>query len=97
MKVRPFFIAHAQSPELIEPRERPLNNPAPSQSTTMFCVALRKKSDDAFCYADLAGSLQHRNHGHPTRIQDDGEGVRTFPARQGSHQPVPGPAVSRFG
>ena len=24
MKVRPFFVAHAQPPELIEPRERPL-------------------------------------------------------------------------
>jgi hypothetical protein len=30
VKVRAFFVAHAQPPELIEPRERPLNDPAPS-------------------------------------------------------------------
>jgi hypothetical protein len=48
MKVRPFFVAHAQSPKLIQPGERPLDDPAPlPQSATMFGVALRKKRYDA--------------------------------------------------
>jgi hypothetical protein len=48
MKVRPFFVAHAQSPKLIQPGERPFDDPAPlPQSATMFGVALRKKRDDA--------------------------------------------------
>jgi hypothetical protein len=48
VNVRPFFVAHAQSPELILPGERPLHDPAPSaQPATVFCVALRKKRDDA--------------------------------------------------
>ena len=48
MNVRPFFVAHAQSPKLIQPGERPLHDPSPSpQSATMFGVALRKKRHDA--------------------------------------------------
>jgi hypothetical protein len=48
VKVRPFFVAQAQSPELIQPSERPLDDPAPSaQSAAMFGVALRKKRDNA--------------------------------------------------
>ena len=48
MNVRPLFVAHAQAPELIQPSERPLHNPAPSaQSTAMFGVAFRKKRDNA--------------------------------------------------
>jgi hypothetical protein len=48
VKVRPFFVAHAQSPALIQPSERPLDDPAPSaQSAAMFGVALRKKRDNA--------------------------------------------------
>jgi len=48
VKVCPFFVAHAQSPKLIQPSERPLDDPAPlPQSATMFGVALRKKRDDA--------------------------------------------------
>jgi len=48
MNVRPLFVAHAQSPELIEPRERPLHDPAPSaQATPMFRFASRKRRDDA--------------------------------------------------
>ena len=47
MNVRAFFVAHAQSPELIQPSERPLHDPAPSaQSATMFCIALRQMRDD---------------------------------------------------
>jgi hypothetical protein len=48
VKVRAFFVAHAQPPELIEPRERPLNDPAPSpQAAAVFGVALRQKRDNA--------------------------------------------------
>jgi len=48
VNVRPFFVAHAQSPELIQPGERPLHDPAPSaQSAAVFGVALCKKGDDA--------------------------------------------------
>jgi hypothetical protein len=42
VNVRPFFVAHAQSPELIQPSEGPLDYPAPSpQSAAIFGVALR--------------------------------------------------------
>jgi len=48
VKVRPFFVAHAQSPKLIQPSEGPFHDPAPSpKSATMFCVAHRKERDDA--------------------------------------------------
>jgi hypothetical protein len=48
VKIRAFFVAHTQSPELIQPGERPIHHPAPSaQSATMFCIALRKKRDNA--------------------------------------------------
>jgi hypothetical protein len=44
----PLFIAHSQSPELIQPSKGPFDHPSPSpQSTAMFGVALRKKGDDA--------------------------------------------------
>jgi hypothetical protein len=48
VNVGPLFVAHAQSPELIQPGEGSLHHPAPSpQSAAMFGVALRKKRDDA--------------------------------------------------
>lgn len=47
MKVCPFFVAHAQSPELIQPCEGPFHHPAPSpQSTAMFGVAHREERHD---------------------------------------------------
>jgi len=47
VNVRPLFVAHAQSPELIQPSEGPFDYPSPSpQPATMFGVALRKKRDD---------------------------------------------------
>ena len=43
MDVGSFLITHAQSPKLIEPSERPLDDPTPSaQSASMFGVALRE-------------------------------------------------------
>ncbi len=48
MNVCPLFVAHAQSPKLVEPGEGSFHHPAPSpQSATMFCIALRQKRDDA--------------------------------------------------
>jgi hypothetical protein len=48
VNVSPLFVANAQSPELIQPCEGSLHHPAPStQSAAVFCVALRKKRDDA--------------------------------------------------
>ena len=48
MKVRPFFVAHAQPPELIQPGEGPFHHPAPSpQSTAVFGVAHRGQRHDA--------------------------------------------------
>ena len=48
MNVRSLFVAHAQSPELIQPSEGPFDHPSPSpQSAAMLGVALRKKKDDA--------------------------------------------------
>ena len=47
MNVSPFFIANAQPPELIEPCEGSLHNPAPSaQSTAVLGVALREPGYD---------------------------------------------------
>jgi hypothetical protein len=44
----PLFVAHPQSPELVQPSEGPLDHPSPSpQSAAMFRVALREKRDDA--------------------------------------------------
>jgi hypothetical protein len=46
MDVWPLFVAHAESPELIQPGEGSLHHPSPSpQSGAMFGVALRKKMD----------------------------------------------------
>jgi hypothetical protein len=48
MNVSSFLITDAQSTKLIEPSERPLDDPATSaQSAAMFGVALRKKRGDA--------------------------------------------------
>ena len=48
MNVRPPFVTHPQSPELVQPSEGPFDHPAPSpQSAAVFGVALRKKRDDA--------------------------------------------------
>ena len=42
VNVRPLFVAHPQSPELIQPSEGPFDHPAPSpQPAAMFGVALR--------------------------------------------------------
>jgi len=58
MNVRPLFVAHAQPPELIQPREGPLDYPAPSaQPAAMFCVALRKKRDDVAATQTLPDGL----------------------------------------
>ena len=47
MDVGSFLITHAQSPKLIEPSERPLDDPTPSaQSASMFGVALREPRHD---------------------------------------------------
>jgi hypothetical protein len=46
--VGPFFIAHAQPPELIQPSEGPFDHPSPSpQSAAMFGVALREPRHNA--------------------------------------------------
>ena len=46
--VSPLFVAHPQSPELIQPSESLFDHPSPSpQSAAMLGVALRKKRDDA--------------------------------------------------
>jgi hypothetical protein len=43
VNVCPLFVAHAQSPELIQPSEGPLDYPSPSpQPAAMFGVALRE-------------------------------------------------------
>ena len=48
MKIRSFFVAHAQSPELIQPGEGSLHDPPPlAQPAAVFGVALRKKRGDA--------------------------------------------------
>jgi len=48
VNVGPLFVAHPQSPELIQPSESPFDHPSPSpQSAAMLGVALRKKRDDA--------------------------------------------------
>ena len=48
MTVSSLFVAHAQSPELIQPSEGTFDHPPPSpQSAAMLGVALRKKRDDA--------------------------------------------------
>jgi hypothetical protein len=42
-----FLITDAQSPKLIQPSERPLDDPPPSaQSAAMFCVALGEPRHD---------------------------------------------------
>jgi hypothetical protein len=47
MNVSPLFVAHPQSPELVQPSEGPFDHPAPSpQPAAMLGVALRKKRDD---------------------------------------------------
>jgi hypothetical protein len=48
MDVGSFLITDAQSPKLIEPSERPLDDPAPSaQSAAVFGVALGEPRYDA--------------------------------------------------
>jgi hypothetical protein len=48
MDVGSFLVTDAQSPNLIEPSERPLDDPTPSaQSASMFDVALREPRHDA--------------------------------------------------
>jgi hypothetical protein len=48
MNVGSFLITNAESPKLIEPSERPLDDPTPSaQSAAMLGVALGKPRYDA--------------------------------------------------
>lgn len=59
MKVRPFFVAHAQSPELIQPSEGPFYHPSPSaQPAAVFGVAHRKKRNDASVTQTLPDCLR---------------------------------------
>ena len=59
MNVRPFFVAHAQSPELIEPGEGSFHHPAPSaQSTAMFRVSLGEPGHDVEGKQTLADCLR---------------------------------------
>ena len=46
MNVRPLFIAHPQSPELIQPSESPFDHPSP-QSAAVLGVALVELVHDA--------------------------------------------------
>ena len=44
VNVRPLFVAHPQTPELVQPSEGPFDYPPPSaQSTAMLGVSLRKQ------------------------------------------------------
>ena len=57
--IGPLFVAHAQPPKLIQPSECPLHDPAPSpQSATVFCIALRKKRDNASVTQTLPDRLR---------------------------------------
>jgi hypothetical protein len=55
MNIGSFLITHAEPPELIQPRKRPLHHPSPSaQSTAMFCVALGEQRHDVAIAKTLA-------------------------------------------
>jgi len=59
VNVHPLFVAHAQSPELVQPSEGPFDHPAPSpQSAAMFGIALRKKRVDASVTQTLPDRLR---------------------------------------
>lgn len=48
MKIRPFFVAQAESPELIQPGEGSLHHPSSlAQATAVFGIALCKKRENA--------------------------------------------------
>jgi len=48
VNVRPFLVAHAQPPQLIQRSKGPFDHPAPSaQPAAMFRVPLPQKRDDA--------------------------------------------------
>jgi hypothetical protein len=97
MNVRSLLIANAQPPELIQPSERPFHHPSPStESTAVFCVALRKKRDDASLTKTLPDRFGIISHGRPTRSRDDGAVVRVLPAKAGWHPRARGLAVSRY-
>jgi len=97
VNVRALFVAHPQSPELIQPNESPFDRPSPSpQSAAMLGVALRKKRDDASFAQNPAGLTQRHSHGRPLRNQDDGVVVLALPASLGWHQPVRALAASRY-
>jgi hypothetical protein len=59
VNVHPLLVAHAQSPELVQPSEGPFDHPAPSpQSAAMFGIALRKKRDDVSVTQTLPDRLR---------------------------------------
>jgi hypothetical protein len=59
VNVRSLFVAHPQSPELIQPSEGPFDHPAPSpQSAAMLRVALCKKRYDASFTQTLTDGLR---------------------------------------
>jgi hypothetical protein len=59
MDLCPLLVAHAQSPELVQPSEGPFDDPAPSpQSAAMFGIALRKKRDDVSVTQTLPDRLR---------------------------------------
>jgi hypothetical protein len=59
VNVHPLFVAHAPSPELVQPSEGPFDHPTPSpQSAAMFRIALRKKRDDASVTQTLPDRLR---------------------------------------
>lgn len=59
MDISPLLVAHAQPPELIQPSERPLHDPAPSaQSAAMFGVALGEGRHDVAGTQTLADCLR---------------------------------------
>ena len=96
VNVRPFFVAHAQSPELIEPCEGSLHHPAPSaQSTAMFYVSLGEPGRGR--QADLGGLPSRHNHGRLARNQGDGGDALAFPASAGLPQQVRVLVASRYG
>ena len=92
MKVCLFFVAHPQWSKLIQPGERPLDQPAPlPQSAAMFGVAPRKKRDDP----SFTQTLPDR-FGIITKVGKQAVGtmavVRALPIEMGWYQQARGPA-----
>jgi hypothetical protein len=82
VKVRPFFIEYAQSPELIQPGKGSLHHPSPSaQSNAVFGVALGEPRHDVMVAQTLPDCICVHNHGRTIRSPDDGVDVPALPAR----------------